>query len=312
MGLSLLWVQSGGCGGDTMSFLSSELPNVADLLTACDVSLLWHPSLSAQTVAETRELFDDLSAGRRPLDILVVEGSQIFGPNETGGFDQHAGQPKIDLVRRLAHQAKYVLAAGTCAAFGGIGVGSETDARGLQFTQNQPGGLLPADFRAASGLPVINLAGCPAHPAVVAGALTALSSGTPLALDQFQRPLDWYGTLVHQGCTRNEYHEYRVEETEFGQNGCLFFFMGCHGPLVGGPCNKTLWNERSSKTRAGVPCFGCTDPSFPQSAPMFETRNIAGVPVNLPRGIDRAHYLAYKSMAAAAAPQRLLDRRTKI
>ena len=175
-----------------------------------------------------------------------------------------------------------------------------------------PGGLLGADFRSGLGLPVINLAGCPCHPEVLAGTLTTLIHGHELKLDEYQRPIPWYGMLVHQGCTRNEYHEYRVEEQDFGQKGCLFFHKGCHGPLVGGPCNRLLWNRRSSKTRAGVPCFGCTNPDFPQSAPFFETQNIESVPLALPRGISRAHYLVYKTMAAAAAPERLKNRETEI
>jgi Ni,Fe-hydrogenase I small subunit len=118
--------------------------------------------------------------------------------------------------------------------------------------------------------------------------------------------------LVHQGCTRNEYHEYRVEEEGFGERGCLFFHLGCHGPLAYGPCNKLLWNQRSSKPGVGVPCFGCTRPDFPQSYPFFQTRNIEGIPLELPNGIDRAHYMAYKGLAAAAAPQRLKKRKTKV
>lgn len=112
------------------------------------------------------------------------------------------------------------------------------------------------------------------------GALMNLQADKPLSLNSFQMPTEWYG--------------------------------GCHGPLVYGPCNKLLWNQRSSKTRVGVPCFGCTRPDFPQSYPFFETRNIEGVPLELPDGIDRAHYMAYKGLAAAAAPQRLKRRETKV
>ena len=121
-----------------------------------------------------------------------------------------------------------------------------------------------------------------------------------------------YNYTVHQGCTRNEYHEYKVEEKEFGERGCMFFHLGCKGPTTNAPCNKYLWNEVSSKTRAGVPCFGCTRPDFPQEYAFFETRNIVGTPLELPKGVDRAHYLAYKDMAAAAAPQRLIKRSQKV
>jgi hydrogenase small subunit len=103
-----------------------------------------------------------------------------------------------------------------------------------------------------------------------------------------------------------------VEEDDFGEKGCMFFHMGCRGPLTYGPCNRLLWNQRNCKTRAGVPCLGCTAPDFPQPFPFFETRNIEGIPLDLPPGVSRAHYLAYKSLAAAAAPDRLKERETGV
>ena len=174
------------------------------------------------------------------------------------------------------------------------------------------GGFLEKNTASGSGLPVINLPGCPCHSDVLAGTLSALANDMRLELNKFHSPLDWYRIMVHQGCTRNEYHEYRVEEKQFGEKGCLFFYMGCQGPLVTGPCNKILWNRRSSKTRVGVPCFGCTHMDFPQQYPFFKTRNIEGIPIELPAGVSRAHYMAYKGMAAAAAPKRLIKRKSGI
>jgi len=309
---SLFWVQCGGCGGDTMSFLNADAPDLIELFDALGIQLLWHPSLSTLSPAAQGELIESLVQGEASLDILVVEGAIIRGPASTGMFDTRHGHPKKDLVVALAARARHVVAAGTCAAFGGFGTDSEIKAIGLQFLKKELGGLLGKDFRSGSGAPVINLAGCPCHANVMAGTLSALVGGMALELDEFNRPLDWFGMTVHQGCTRNEYHEYRVEEWDFAQRGCLFFHKGCHGPLADGPCNKLLWNGRSSKTRAGVPCFGCTSPDFPAPYPMFETRNIEGVPIELPKGISRAHYMVYKGMAAAAAPDRLKKRETSI
>ena len=312
MSLNLYWLQSGGCGGDTLSFLGTEAPDVPTLMQSLDVNLLWHPSLSILTPARHEALLAELASGRTALDVLVVEGAVIRGPSGTGMFDARNGRPRKDLIAALAQQAACVVALGTCASFGGFGACGETEATGLQFAQTQKGGLLGADFRSQAGLPVLNLAGCPCHHDVLGNVLQALDAGVKLQLDEFNRPTDWYGMLVHQGCTRNEYHEYRVEEQAFGERGCLFFHMGCHGPLVGGPCNKTLWNQQSSKTRAGVPCFGCTSPDFPFDYPFFATRNIEGIPIALPNGINRAHYLVYKGMAAAAAPERLKKRNTEV
>jgi len=310
--VALYWFQGGACGGDTWALFNSEPPDTGALFQDLNIDVLWHPSISNKSVREQSALNAALISGSRPLDILCLEGSVIRGPGGTGMFDTLLGNPKKNLIASLAKRATYVLAVGTCACFGGMGADGETEATGMQFHKWESGGFLGKNFRSGSGLPVINLPGCPCHGGVISGMLTALAMGTVLELNEYNMPLEWYGTLVHQGCTRNEYHEYRVEEKKIGEKGCLFFYLGCHGPLVYGPCNKLLWNRRSSKTRVGVPCFGCTRPDFPQQYAFFKTRNIEGIPIELPDGVNRAHYLAYKGIAAAAAPERLKKRKTGI
>lgn len=312
MSATLYWLQCGGCGGDTMSLLNAQSPDLIELLRLLDIEVLWHPSLSNGSPDQHADLRARLLSGEQPLDILCLEGAVIRGPAGTGMYDAVGGTPKKDIVAGLAERARHVVAVGTCACFGGIGADGDVEACGAQFLKWEKGGFLGADFVALGGLPVVNLPGCPCHCDVVSGALTALVHGESLPLNEYNAPLAWYGLVVHQGCTRNEYHEYRVEEQDFGEKGCLFFHMGCHGPLAYGPCNKLLWNRRSSKTRVGVPCFGCTRPDFPQPYPFFQTRNIEGIPKELPDGVDRAHYLAYKGMAAAAAPDRLRRRVTEV
>ncbi|MBI2570203.1 MAG: NADH:ubiquinone oxidoreductase [Candidatus Schekmanbacteria bacterium] len=295
-----------------MAFLSAESPDLPELLDALDIELLWHPSLSALPPRAHAGLVERIKNGEQRLDILVVEGAVIRGPAGTGMYHAAEDNPRKNTLVALARKANIVVALGTCACFGGIGVDTEIQSTGLQYQGRKRGGILGEQFLSGKGLPVINLAGCPCHHDVIASALYSLATGQPLELDEYQRPLEWYGLLVHQGCTRNEYHEYRVEEEDFGEVGCMFFHLGCHGPLVPGPCNKLLWSRRSSKTRVGAPCLGCTDPDFPPKYAFFETRNTAGIPTVLPWGMNRAHYLAYKGMAAAAAPERLKKRLTRI
>ncbi len=305
MTINAYWMQIGGCGGDSLSFMNVESPNIDELFRSLDINLLWHPSLSNQSAKAHDQLVNDILSDQLKMDIFIVEGSVIQGPAGSGLFDTRNDIPTKDLVYALAQHAEIVVAVGTCAAFGGFGVDDIIESTGLQFCKSNKGGLLGAAFTARSGQPVINLAGCPCHHDIIAGTFNAIGNNIPLLLDDFNRPQEWYMTLVHQGCTRNEYHEYRVEEDDFGEKGCLFFHLGCEGPLVSGICNTKLWNQHSSKTRAGVPCFGCTSPDFPKQTPFFETNSIVGVPVKLPSGVDRAHYMVYKDMAAAAAPKRL-------
>jgi len=295
-----------------MSVLNAHSPNIVETFEDLEIEVLWHPSFSNITVSEHRQLLKDLLTGDRQLTILCVEGACITGPDGSGMFDRCEGKPKIDLIKGLACRAHIVLAVGTCASFGGVTAAGDMEAVGLQFLRKEKGGLLGETFRSRSGYPVINVPGCPTHPNALIGTISMLLNNQPLEINDFHAPVEYFSMLVHQGCTRNEYHEYQVEETDFGQKGCLFFHMGCHGPLAHGPCNKFLWNNRSCKTRSGVPCFGCTEPDFPTDSPFFETPNIVGLPIHLPDGVDRPHYLAYKGMAAAAAPERLKHRKTKV
>ena len=307
---SLLWLQTGACSGDTMSLLCADSPSIESMIRKGTLDILWHPSLSATPPGGLAALIGRIEAGEQGLDILCIEGSLITGPFGTGMFDSYRGRAKIDIVKTLAPHARYVVAVGSCSAFGGIPAAppNPTDSIGLQFERERPGGLLGPDWRSRAGLPVINLAGCPTHPTTITRSLALLAEGQPLELDALNRPRAFYGSTVHQGCTRNEYHEYDLEETQFGGRGCLFFNLGCQGPNTLANCNSELWNRRSSKPRAGVPCFGCTSPDFPRDGDLFRTEKLGAVPLKLPLGVSRAQYMAYKNLAHAAAPKRVKDR----
>ncbi len=306
--LNVVWMQTGACGGESMALLCADRPSVESLLQQYGVRLLWHPSLTAE--CGFGQVLDAVTSGRERLDVLCIEGSLMTGPNGSGMYDAWKGRAKIDIVRELAQLAEHVVAMGTCAAFGGVhaaGV-NPTDCTGLQFHKGLPGGLLDSEWRSRSGQPVVNVAGCPAHPNTMTKVLAMLAEGTPLVLDALNRPAAFFASMVHQGCTRNEYHEYDIEEEALGGRGCMFFSLGCRGPQTVAPCNTELWNGHSSKTRAGVPCFGCTSPDFPSANDLFVTPKIGAVPKFLPLGVARAKYMAYKNLARAAAPERVVKR----
>jgi len=298
-----------------MSLLNLENPDLLEVLRDNRIDLVWHPSLSRQRPSQLQVTVKELVEGSRPLRLLCIEGAIANGPEGTGLADCLFGRPKREVIAELCAVADFVLAIGTCAAFGGVPAAppNPMDVSGLQWLQAKQGGLLPAEWHSRRGLPVINIAGCPAHPLTIIQTIIALiDQGDSLALDPFNRPLECYNTMVHQGCTRNEYHEYDVEETDFGGRGCLFFNLGCQGPNTVGTCNSVLWNNQKSKTRAGVPCFGCTSPLFPATKDLFTTNKIGEIPIELPNGVSRPNYMAYKGLAKAATPQRLKDRATAI
>lgn len=296
-----------------MSILCADSPSLEDLVSEHGLDILWQPSLSRQSVKALDDTIDAVLNDKMKLDLLCVEGSIVTGPNGSGMYDAYHGRSKMSLIADLAEKAGLVIAVGTCASFGGVHAAppNPTDSIGLQFNKQAPGGLFPAEWRSSRGLPVINVSGCPAHPNTMTKTLAMLCSGVVPELDHINRPVEFFSTTVHQGCTRNEYHEYDIEDQDYGESACLFFNLGCQGPMTMATCNTELWNGRSSKTRVGVPCFGCTSPNFPSDKDLFRTEKIGEIPVRLPLGVQRADYMAYKSLAHDAAPERLIKREMK-
>jgi uptake hydrogenase small subunit len=313
---NLLWLQGGACSGNTMSFLNAEEPSVCDLVTDFGINVLWHPSLGMELGDELRRKLRALVSGEVPLDIFVFEGTVIRAPDGSGEWNRFAGRPMKDWVSELARAANYIVAIGDCASWGGIPATAPnpTDSIGLQFLKRDHGGYLGKDYRSRAGLPVINIPGCPAHPDWITQILVAVATGraADVALDDLQRPKTFFSSFTQTGCTRNLHFAYKVSATEFGQRkGCLFYDLGCRGPMTHSPCNRILWNRQSSKTRAGMPCLGCTEPEFPffDLAPgtVFKTQTLMGIPRSLPLGVDKVSYVKMMAIAKAAAPRWIED-----
>ena len=308
---NVLWLQGGACSGNTMSFLNAEEPSACDLVTDFGIKVLWQPSLGVELGDNVQKLLRDCVSGAIPLDIFVFEGTVVNAPNGTGTWNRFAGRPMKDWVKELTGAAQYVVALGDCATWGGIPATAPnpSDSQGLQFLKKQHGGFLGAGFKSKAGLPVINIPGCPAHPDWITQVLVAVATGRAgeLELDDLQRPKTFFKSFTQTGCTRNMHFAYKVSATEFGQRkGCLFYDLGCRGPMTHSPCNRILWNRQSSKTRAGMPCLGCTEPEFPffDLAPgsVFKTQTVMGVPKDLPEGVDKSAYIKLTAAAKSASP----------
>ncbi|MDE2371060.1 MAG: HupU protein [Burkholderiales bacterium] len=310
--MNVLWLQSGGCGGCSMSLLCADTADFPALLEAAGIRLLWHPSLSLESDVDLIALLERCLDGRERLDLLCVEGALLRGPGGTGGFHRLAGTgvAMIDWVRRLAGVATHVAAVGSCAAWGGISAtgSNPTEACGLQYDDDRAGGLLGADFRARGGLPVINIAGCPTHPGWVTDTLMALAAGALTAsdLDALQRPRSYADQLVHHGCTRNEFYEFKASAEKPSDLGCMMEHMGCKGTQAHADCNTRLWNGEGSCTRGGYACISCTEPGFQDPGhPYHRTPKLAGIPIGLPTDMPKAWFVALASLSKSATPRRV-------
>ncbi len=309
---TLLWLQSGGCGGCSMSLLNAESPNLFEVFQQNNIELLWHPSISETCGEAFLQMMEKIESGEVQLDALCIEGSVMMGPNGTGRFHRLSGskRPMFDLIDKLMAKANYTIAVGSCSSFGGITMAGNNpgEAIGLQYNGKQENGLKPHEWRSPSGMPVINIAGCPTHPNWVIETILQVVMGDFSAqqLDEFHRPRSYTDQLVHQGCPRNEFYEYKASAVEPSDQGCLMENLGCLGTQARADCNTRLWNGQGSCLRGGYSCINCTAPEFEEPKHAFlETPKIAGIPIGLPTDMPKAWFVALSSLSKAATPERL-------
>lgn len=312
---NLLWLDGGACNGNSHSLFNAEEPTVVDLVTDFGINILHHHALTKDFGEYVHKIFQQILDGTIDLDILVVEGTVILGPNGTGRYNTMMDRPTKDWIWDLAHKARYVVAVGDCACWGGIVAihPNPTESIGLQYLRKEEGGFLGADFRSKAGLPVINIPGCPAHSDWITQVLVAIATGRAedVHLDDVHRPKTFFTTFTQTGCTRAQYFEWKEPAEEFGQGtrkGCLFYEQGCRGPMTHSPCNRILWNRQSSKTRSGMPCIGCTEPEWPffdlVPGTVFKTQKVFGsIPKEVPEGLDAVSYSVQAGVARATAPK---------
>jgi hydrogenase small subunit len=181
------------------------------------------------------------------------------------GTDAATGQPikTTEWIDRLAPKALGVVAAGTCATYGGIHAmkGNPTGCMGIAD-------YLGWDWKSKAGLPIVNVPGCPVQPdnfmETLLYLLRQLAGLAPMIpLDDALRPKWLFGMTVHQGCDRAAYYEQADFTHEYGSRKCLVK-IGCWGPVV--QCNvpKRGWIAGvGGCPNVGGICIGCTMPGFP-------------------------------------------------
>jgi hydrogenase small subunit len=274
----ILWSPDGlSCDGDTISVTAATQPSLEDVLLGAIPGLpkvhlhnrCIHPS---QGGAEYLKPWFDAAEGKLDAPfVLVIEGSI---PNEkiksegywaAMGNDPQTNEPitLCDWIDRLAPNAFAVVAAGTCATYGGIHAmqGNPTGAMGLAD-------YLGWDFRTKTGLPIVNVPGCPVQPDNFMETLLYLlyyAAGLApiIPLDSMLRPTWLFGKTVHEGCDRAGYYEQGDFAHEYGSPKCLVK-IGCWGPVVNCNVTKRGWMAGiGGCPNVGGICIACTMPGFP-------------------------------------------------
>lgn len=259
----VVWLQGQSCSGCSVSLLNSVYYATADDLLQNWIDLQYHPTISAaagdlaMSVAEKARL-----AGGY---ILAIEGSVPTGA--AGRFcTVWAGKTMHQALIDFAPQARFILAVGACAAFGGL-VAANTN----PTTARSVSPVLADDSR------IINIPGCPAHPDWVVGTIAhLLRNGEAPPLDANRRPMAYFGERIHDHCEKRCKNDEPCEATALATEGCLAE-VGCRGESTYADCYLRRWNG-GQRGRFGVnwcigartPCHGCVNPGFPGMSAFFD------------------------------------------
>jgi hypothetical protein len=127
-------------------------------------------------------------------------------------------------------------------------------------------------------------------------------------LDAVGRPRSYADQLVHHGCPRNEFYEFKASAEKPSDLGCLMENMGCKATQAHGDCNVRLWNGSGSCLRGGYACINCTAPGFEEPGhPFAQTPKIAGIPLALPNDMPKAWFMALAALSKSATPRRVRE-----
>jgi hydrogenase small subunit len=274
--IDVLWITAGlGCDGDTIAMTAATQPSMEELVMGAYPWVpkirLHNPFLSIENGEDFMERFHLAAEGKLAPFILVVEGSIPNEKNKTEGYwasfgtDQETGQPILtcDWIERIAPKAWAVVAAGTCATYGGIHAmeGNPTGAMGLPD-------FLGWEWKSRAQIPIVCIPGCPVQPDNMTETLLyllnmAVGRAPMIPLDDQLRPTWLFGQTVHEGCDRGGYYEQAEFAEQYGSNRCIVK-LGCWGPVVQCNVGKRGWmGGIGGCPNVGGICIGCTMPGFP-------------------------------------------------
>jgi hydrogenase small subunit len=274
--IDVLWITAGlSCDGDTIAMTAATQPSIEDVVGGAlpwipKVRLL-NPFLSFENGDDFLARFHLAAAGKVDPFILVVEGSIPNEKNKDEGYwaslgtDDETGQPitTCEWIDRLAPRAWAVIAAGTCATYGGIHAmeGNPTGCMGLAD-------YLGWKWKSKAEIPIVCVPGCPVQPDNFMETLLyllymATGRAPMIPLDAALRPTWLFGNTVHEGCDRGGYYEQAQFAEEYGSPLCIVK-LGCWGPVVQCNVGKRGWMAGiGGCPNVGGICIGCTMPGFP-------------------------------------------------
>lgn len=256
----VIWLNGAGCSGCTISTLNVTDPTTIDDVLLNKISLKYDTTLMTAAGNTAIQTLEECANTYKGQFILVIEGAVPVGAS--GNYciiGEENGSPLTmqQVVLKYGPMAKYVVAVGTCASFGGVSA-TTPNVTSCESAATVLSGKMVNK--------VINLSGCPVHPTVLVQTLLDLIlTGMP-TLDSNNRPTKYYGTTVHKKCPRRG-------EDQAGQPGVAGCYgsIGCKGPESNNVCPSMKWNNGVNFCiTANYPCIGCANPAFPTN-PLVDT-----------------------------------------
>jgi len=253
--INLIWLEATGCAGNIISLLNAENPDVIYLLEEM-VTLKYNNSLMAlEGEVAFKQFLDTLNTEF----ILVVEGAVATKDNGLYNIIANYKGKRVtamEAVKMAGDKAKYIVAVGTCAAFGGPSAASPN-----------PSGSVSVDK--LLNKEVIRVPGCPSHPDWAIGTIANLVAFGKPKLDEKNRPIIFYGITIHDRCTRRSYFDKGIFATKLGDIECMFK-LGCRGPVTRTDCPIRQWNGYVNwPIEDNTPCIGCAQERFPDGMEPF-------------------------------------------
>jgi hypothetical protein len=84
-GYTVLWLQSGGCGGCSMSLLCADTTDFQGHLSGAGIDLLWHPSLSLASGTDVIALLQSVLDGHTRWTRCASRARCCAAPTAPGG-----------------------------------------------------------------------------------------------------------------------------------------------------------------------------------------------------------------------------------
>ena len=256
----VIWLSAQECTGCSESLLRAYDDYPVERLILEMISLDYHNTLMAPSgSAAEKSRLDSIAGGGH---VVVIDGSVPL--KEDGAWSVVGGRTILEVIQESVVGAGLVLAVGNCAAFGGLpgAKPNPTDAHGVDD-------LITNLNKISTSAPLINIPGCPPIPEVLTGVIVnfILSGGQAPELDGLKRPLTYYGSVVHDNCSRLQHYkngEFAASFDDAGaRQGFCLLHLGCKGTITHNACTTTKWNKGTSfPMHSGHGCIGCSEPNF--------------------------------------------------